>query len=333
MSELLKRLRKNSKLDCSILKNSKYFEDKIVKTRVPLLNVALSGKLDGGFPKRGIIQIAAPPKHFKTNFMIEIVRSFQDDCVSLDKEYFIVLYDSELGSTPEYYENAGVDTSFIDHRPVKSVEDLKSDIANLLENCEEGDNVLIAIDSIGMLRSIKETKDAIDHKETVDMTRAKAIKSLFRIITAESVMKSIPIIVVNHSYETLEMHSKEVASGGRGAQYAAHTLWFISKAQEKDKEELSGFRFTIKAGLSRYVKENAKFPIIARFGEGIDPNSGLFELAVEFGMIKSEKKGWYLTEKHDTQKRRADIEDDDEFMKRLLQNKEFCDNVQKKYSL
>ena len=332
MSELFKRIRKNSIITtASVLKNSKYFDsEKLVKTRIPLFNLALSGKLDGGMPG-GIIQIAAPPKHFKTKFLHELMYAFQEE--NKKEDYFIVLYDSELGSTLEYYEKAGIDTEKIDHRPIKSVEELKSDIANLLNDITDKDKIFICIDSIGMLRSNKETKDAITENEAADMTRAKALNSLFRIITAEAAITQIPIAIVNHSYQTQELYSKEVASGGRKTQYAAHTLLFITKAQEKEDKDLKGFTFTLRAGLSRYVKENATFPILALFGEGIYRYSGIFDLGLELGFIKSEKQGWYLIPGDEKQKRRSDIEEDEVFLESLLANKDFCDKVEFKYSL
>jgi RecA/RadA recombinase len=336
MSELLKRLRKNTIVTAEILKNSKYFcDEQFIKTNVPLLNVALSGRIDGGLPRSGIVQIAAPPKHFKSNFMIEIIKGFQAETVKDDA--ITVLYDSELGTTPAYFEKSGVDTTLIDHRPIKSVEELKADAANLLNDAKDGDNILIAVDSLGMLRSDKEAADALKNDVKVDMTRAKEIKSFFRIVTGEAVLKRIPMIVVNHSYQTLEMYSKEVAAGGRGAQYAANTLLFITKAQEVEKEDgknvLLGFKFTLRAGLSRYVKENSLFPIIVRFGEGIYRYSGIFDLALELGYIDNPKMGWYLLKGEDKQRRRADIEEDEEIMETFLQNKEFCDKVEKKYAL
>lgn len=336
MSKLLDRLRKNTILNPEILKNSKYFTDEtFIPTDVPLLNLALSGRLNGGIPRSGIIQIAAPPKHFKSNFMIEIIKGFQKH--NAGKDAITVLYDSELGTTPDYFEKSGVDTNLIDHRPIKSVEELKADAANLLNDVEEDDNVLICVDSLGMLRSDKEAQDALKNDVKADMTRAKEIKSYFRIVTGESVIKRIPQIVINHSYQTLEMFSKEVAGGGRGSQYAASTLLFITKAQETETENgkkvLAGFRFTVRAGLSRYVKENALFPIIVKFGEGIYRYSGLFDLALEFGIITNPKQGWYLTPNDEKQRRQTDIEEDVEFMESLLANKDFCDKVEHKYAL
>lgn len=335
MSKLLEKLRKNTIIKPEILKSSRYFTNEtFYSTRIPLLNLALSGKLNGGLP-RGIVQIAAPPKHFKTNFMIELIRAFQQE--NKDTDAITILYDSELGSTPEYYENAGIDTSRIDHRPIRSVEELKSDCANLMNDIEEGDKVLICLDSIGMLRSEKETEDAKDNKTTVDMTRAKQLKSFFRIITGEAAIKQIPMVIVNHSYQTMEMYSKEVAAGGRGAQYAAHTLLFITKAQENDKEDgknvLAGFRFTLRAGMSRYVKENSTFPISVMFGEGIDRFSGIFELALDLGFLSNPKKGWYTLGNDEKLQRRSDIEENQEIMNGILNNPEFIKAVEANYAL
>ena len=333
MSELLKRLRKNTVVDAQTLNNSKYFDnEKYIKTRIPLLNLALSGRLNGGLPG-GIIQIAAPPKHFKTKFLHELMFAFQEE--KKGKDYLIVLYDSELGSTLEYYEQAGLDTSRIDHRVIRSVEELISDHANLLNDIKEGDDVLVCVDSIGMLRSNKEMEDAIEDKHVADMTRAKALNSYFRIITAESAIKRIPTIIINHSYQTLEKYSKEVASGGRKTQYAAHTLLFITKAQEKEEgdKELKGFWFTLKAGLSRYVRENSTFPILVLFDSGIDRDSGLFDLAKEFGYVEQASQGWYWGDAAKTKKVRESDLISEQFFKDLLANKEFVDKVEKKYRL
>jgi hypothetical protein len=335
MSKLLDRLRKNSDLKPELLKNSKYFaSDEFVKTDVPILNLAFTGSFKGGMPKSGITMIAAPPKHFKTNFMLEMMKGFQND--NKDKDFFIVLYDSEKGYTPEYFEKAGLDMERIDHRFITSVEEWKSDIANLVENIEEGDNVLIVVDSIGMLPSKKEAQDALDGKDTVDMTRAKQLKSVFRIITPHICKKNVPVIIVNHSYQTLDLYGKEVAAGGRGAQYAGHTLWFITKAKDMDGKEQEGFVFTIRSGLSRYVKENATFPVTAEFGSGIQKYSGIFDIAKDLGFIESPKQGWY---KHKSwsedvpSKRRKDLEDDEKFMQSLIDDEDFEKAVNLKFKL
>lgn len=335
MSKLLERLRKNSIVKPELLKNSKYFAaDSFIPTDIPILNLAFTGSFKGGMPKSGITMVAAPPKHFKTNFMLEMMKGFQEE--NEGKDYYIVLYDSEKGYTPEYFEKAGLDMDRIDHRFITSVEEWKNDIANLVNDIEEGDNVLIAVDSIGMLPSKKEAQDAIDSKDTVDMTRAKQLKSVFRIITPHVAKKDIPVIIINHSYQTLDLYGKEVAAGGRGAQYAGHTLWFITKAKDMNGKEQEGFTFTIKSGLSRYVKENSSFPVTAEFGKGIEKYSGIFDIAKDLDFIVSPKQGWY---KHKSwaedvsSRRKGDLEADVDFMESLINDEEFETAVNLKFKL
>ena len=284
MSKLLDRIRKNTILKPQLLQNSKYFDNgEIVPTSIPLLNLAMRGTFDGGLSS-GIHMIAAPPKHFKTNFMLELMKSFQDKYA--DEDAICVLYDNEKGYSKDYFVKAKIDMEKVDHRFFTTIEELRADMSNLVTDVKEGDKIFIAIDSLGMAPSKKETDDAINNKDSADMTRAKQIKSLIRIVMPHIALKDIYVVILNHSYQTLEMYAKDVASGGKAAQYAGHTLWFISKAQEKEGDVLAGYRFTIKASLSRYVKEQSLFPIVAIYGEGIQKYSGIFDLGVEFGFIK-----------------------------------------------
>lgn len=349
MSDLLKRLRKNTVVKPEILKNSKYFDNGVaIPTSVPLLNLAMTGKFDGGL-KPGIHMIAAPPKHFKTNFMLELMKSFQEFYKKEDA--ITVLYDSEKGYSKDYFVKAGINMELVDHRFITSVEELRSDMANLVNDTKEGDKLFIAIDSLGMLPSKKEVTDAIDEKEAADMTRAKQIKSLIRIIMPHIALKDIYVVILNHSYKTMELYSRDIASGGNAAQYAGHTLWFLSKAQEKDGDELAGYRFTIKSALSRYVKEQSLFPIMAIYGVGIEKYSGLFELAEELGFIKEYEPPTLTPEEKKLQKKESklkkgnsklydwngqiltqkEMEYEPTIMEELLANKDFAAACEHKY--
>jgi len=334
MSKLLTRLAKNAVVKQEILKNSRFFNNQLcIPFRVPLLNMAVSGDFDGGIPS-GILQIAAPPKHFKSNLMIEGVAAFQDYYLAKKEEYAIVFYDSEGGTTPKYFEDAGVDTSMIGHRMVTSIEQLTSDIANLCKDIEETDNVMICIDSIGMLPSLKAIENAENEHHVVNMTEAKQLKAMLKILTTYSTVKKIPAIIINHSYPTLEQYSREVASGGRASQYASHSVFFVTKADDKDGDEKIGHRFTLVAGLSRHVKQGSKFPITVHYQHGIRWNSGLFDLGVKFGFIKEASKGYYWKDVEETQKtRRKALERDKEYMTALLSNPAFRTAVASSYRM
>ena len=141
------------------------------------------------------------------------------------------------------------------------------------------------------------------------------------------------MIVINHTYQTMDMYPEEVASGGRAAQYAGHTLWNIGKRQKKDGAELTGFDFVIRVKFSRYVREKSEFPITVTYDDGIEQYSGLFDLALEEGIIKSEKQGWYIIDDSGKGVRRADIESNPEFMSALIKNPAFGKALVTKYKL
>lgn len=208
---LADRLRKNSKIkETALIGKSKVFGKKeFITTQVPMLNVALSGEIYGGF-KSGLTMFAGPSKHFKTMFTLVCVKAF------LDKypEGVVLWYDSEFGSPPEYFEAMGIDVSRVVHTPIANIEDLKNDIANQLEGIEKEDKVCICIDSIGNLASKKEVDDAIEGKSVADMTRAKQLKSLFRIVTPYLNLRDIPMFVVNHTYKEIGLYPKDIVGGG-----------------------------------------------------------------------------------------------------------------------
>jgi len=248
----------------------------------------LSGSIDGGFTP-GLTMFAGPSKHFKTMFTLVCAKAFLDKY----EDGVILWYDSEFGSPPEYFEAAGIDIDRVVHTPITDIEELKSDIANQLKNIERDDNVMIAIDSVGNLASRKEVEDAENEKVVVDMTRAKQMKSLFRIITPHLSLKNIPLIAVNHTYKTLEMYSKDVVGGGTGSMYSSDNVYIIGRRQEKDGKEIVGYEFVIKVEKSRYVREGSQIPIMVKFEGGIERYSGLLEVALEGGYVIKPKMGWY----------------------------------------
>lgn len=208
---LLDKIKKNSTIkETSVLSKSKFFIDRdMIQTPIPIINVALSGSLDGGFTP-GFTMWAGPSKHFKTAFSLLMAKSYMDKY----PDSVLLFYDSEFGTPQSYFQSFGIDMDRVVHTPLKNVEELKFDIMSQIENIVRGDRILILIDSIGNLASKKEVDDALDGKSTADMTRAKQLKSLFRMITPHLMLKDIPLVAVNHTYKTMELYAKDVVGGG-----------------------------------------------------------------------------------------------------------------------
>jgi RecA/RadA recombinase len=332
---LMERLRKNSKIkETSVLENSQFFNDKdLIQTSVPNLNIALSGSLDGGLTP-GLLQVAGPSKHFKTSIALVLAAAY----LNKYKDAVLFFYDSEFGSPKSYFQAFGIDPSRVLHSPITDIEQLKFDIMSQLEAITREDKVVFLIDSIGNLASKKEVQDALNENAAADMSRAKQLKSLFRMVTPHLTLKDIPMIAVNHTYQTQEMYSKAIVSGGTGITYSSNDVWIIGRSQEKDGTELVGYTFTINIEKSRRVKEKSKIPLTVMFDGGITKYSGLLELAVEFGSVVKPSNGWYQKVNLDTGeviegKHRAADTFTDEFWSSILTHKKFKDAVQKKYQL
>ena len=314
------RLVKSSSVqETALLEQSTLWDDKaMVVTDTPSLNIALGGALDGGMTP-GIVQIAGDSKMFKSKFAIELARNFQN-CFP---EGIVLIYDSEFGTPRPYFND--LDKSRIVHTPIVNLEKLRSDIAIQLDQVDvkAGDKLFIIIDSLGNIPTIKELTDAKNEKEVADMTRAKVIKSVFRIMGPQLVLKEVYVVVVNHSYQTMDMFPQEVASGGRGSIYNSNTLWMITSSKNRDSEkDLVGFDFTINVKKSRKVKQDAKIPITVSFEDGIDKWSGLLDLAVESGhVIRPTKQTYALAIKPEITFKKKELDND--FYNYLLKETDF----------
>ena len=208
---ILDKIKKNSTIkESAILSKSKFFTDKdMIPTAVPIINVALSGKLDGGLTP-GLTMWAGPSKHFKTAFSLLMAKSYMDKY----EDAALLFYDSEFGSPQSYFQSFGIDTDRVVHTPLTDIEQLKFDIMKQLQSVERGEHLIIVIDSIGNLASKKEVDDALDGKSVADMSRAKQVKSLFRMVTPHLNLKDIPMVVVNHTYKEIGLYPKDVVGGG-----------------------------------------------------------------------------------------------------------------------
>jgi RecA/RadA recombinase len=332
---ILDKIKKNSTIkETAVLSQSKFFTKKdMIPTSIPIINVALSGRLDGGLTP-GLTMWAGPSKHFKTAFSLLMAKSYLDKY----EDSVLLFYDSEFGTPQSYFDSFGIDTDRVVHTPIMDVEQLKFDIMQQLNNIERNEHVIIVIDSIGNLASKKEVEDAMDGKSVADMSRAKQMKSLFRMVTPHLTMKDIPLVVVNHTYKEIGLYPKDIVGGGTGSYYSADNIFILGRQQEKDGNELTGYNFIINVEKSRYVKEKSKIPVSVSFDGGLSKWSGLLDIALESKHVVKPSNGWYAKcnpdtgEVEDKKYRLADT-NTKEFWMPILMDKSFYDFVKNKYSM
>jgi RecA/RadA recombinase len=332
---ILDKIKKNTTIkESAILAQSKFFVKKdMIPTSIPVINVALSGRLDGGLTP-GLTMWAGPSKHFKTAFSLLMARSY------LDKypDAALLFYDSEFGTPQSYFDSFGIDTERVLHTPLTDLEQLKFDIMQQMNGIERGDRIMIVIDSIGNLASKKEVDDALEGKSVADMSRAKQIKSLFRMVTPHLNIKDIPMVVVNHTYMEQGMFPKAIVSGGTGPYYSADNIFILGRQQDKEGTEIVGYHYIINVEKSRYVKEKSKIPVSVSFDGGISKWSGLLDIALESGHVIKPSNGWYSKVDKDTgevedKKFRIKETDTKEFWMPVLKQKSFREFVENKYRM
>ena len=331
---LINKLKKNSTIDqTAILSKSSLLKEKdVIQTSVPMINVALSGKLDGGLTP-GITVLAGPSKHFKTAFALLMAAAYQQKY----PEAVILFYDSEFGSPQAYFETFGIDMDRVLHTPITDIEELKHDVMAQFSQLEKGDRVMVVMDSIGNLASKKEVDDAVEGKTVADMSRAKQLKSLFRMVTPHLSLKDIPMVVVNHTYMEIGMFPKAIVSGGTGIVYSADTIWILGRQQEKTGTDITGYNFIINVEKSRFVKEKSKIPITVSFEGGINKYSGLMDIALEGNFVSKPSNGWYAKVDQETgeilEKQRFSDTQTRIFWEDILSSPKFQEYVRKKYEI
>ena len=330
---ILDKIKKNSSIkDSAILSKSKFFTDKdMIPTAIPIINVALSGKLDGGLTP-GLTMWAGPSKHFKTAFSLLMAKSYLEKY----EDAALLFYDSEFGTPQSYFDSFGIDPDRVLHTPLTDIEQLKFDIMNQLTNLDRGDRLIIIVDSIGNLASKKEVEDALNEKSVADMSRAKQVKSLFRMVTPHLTLKDIPMIVVNHTYKEIGMFPKDIVGGGTGSYYSADNIFIIGRQQEKEGKDIIGYDFIINVEKSRYVKEKSKIPVTVSYTGGISKWSGLLDIALESGHVVKPSNGWYSkvnieTGEVEEKKCRESDTDTKEFWMPILAQKSFREYIENKY--
>jgi len=298
-----------------------------------MVNVALSGSIDGGLTP-GLTVLAGPSKHFKTSFALLMAGAYMEK----NPNAVMLFYDSEFGSPQSYFEQFDVDPARVLHTPITNVEELKFDLIAQLEELDKKDEVIIVIDSIGNLASKKEMEDTMNEKSVADMSRAKALKGLFRMATPYLAMKNICMLAINHTYQEIGLFPKAIVSGGTGIYYSANNIWILGRRQNKKGTEISGYDFVINVEKSRFVKEKSKIPITVSWDGGVEKYSGLLDVALAGGYVTKPSNGWYsyvdqTTGEVDERKVREKDTLLQTFWEPVFANTDFKEFVKKQYSI
>lgn len=335
MNPLMARLKKASKIaeTSSLAENEILGNVECAHTGIPCIDIAFCGALDGGVTS-GLTTLAGASKSFKSCLALVCMKAYldkYDDAVA-------IFYDSEMGSSKEYFQSLGIDMERVLYTPITDIEELKFDLMSQLEQIKRGEHIIIVVDSVGNLASKKEVEDALAEKSAADMTRAKQLKSLTRMITPHLNLKNIPMIVVAHVYKEMSLFPKDIVSGGTGLIYSSNQIFIISRSQEKKGTDIIGYNFNINIEKSRLVREKSRIPLTVTFEGGINRWSGLLEMALASGHVVKPSNGWYQKVNVETgeiyeKKYRASETNTADFWKDIINDQTFKDWVKRTFRI
>ena len=262
--------------------------DNFIDTGSYVFNALLSGSLYGGLPSNKITALAGESATGKTFFLMGIVKNFLDE----NPDAGVLYFESESAITQQMVIDRGIDPQRMVMIPVTTVQEFRTQAIKVLDSYlakNEADRkpMMMCLDSLGMLSTTKEVEDTSDGKETRDMTRAQVLKAAFRVLTLKLGRAKVPMVVTNHTYDSMgSMFPTKEMGGGSGLKYAASSIIFLSKKKDKVDNRVVGNIVHCKNHKSRLTIENKMVDVRLSYDKGLDRYYGLLELAISYGIFK-----------------------------------------------
>ena len=264
--------------------------ERYVDTGSYIFNGLVSGSIFGGVSSNKITAIAGESSTGKTFFSLAVVKNFLDS----NPDGYCLYFDTEAAVNKGLLESRGIDLQRLVVVNVVTIEEFRVKALKAVDKYmkmpeEDRKPCMFVLDSLGMLSTEKEIRDALDDKQVRDMTKSQLVKGAFRMLTLKLGQANIPLIVTNHTYDVIGSYvpTKEMG-GGSGLKYAASTIIYLSKKKEKDKTEVVGNLIKAKTAKSRLSKENKQVEIRLFFDHrGLDRYYGLLELGEIGGLWKN----------------------------------------------
>ncbi len=265
-------------------------EEDFIDTGSHIFNAMVSGSIYGGVSSNKITAIAGESSTGKTFFSLAVVKNFLEN----NPDGYCLYFDTEAAVNKGLLESRGIDMKRLVVVNVVTIEEFRSKALRAVDiylktPIEDRKPCMFVLDSLGMLSTEKEIRDALDDKQVRDMTKSQLVKGAFRMLTLKLGQANIPLIVTNHTYDVIGSYvpTKEMG-GGSGLKYAASTIIYLSKKKEKDGKEVIGNIIKAKTHKSRLSKENKEVEIRLYYDErGLDRYYGLLELGELGGMWKN----------------------------------------------
>ena len=175
-----------------------------VDTGSYIFNGLISGSIFGGVSNNKITAIAGESSTGKTFFSLAVVKNFLDS----NPDGYCLYFDTEAAVNKSLLSSRGIDLDRLVVVNVVTIEEFRTKALKAVDiylktNIEDRKPCMFVLDSLGMLSTEKEIRDALDDKQGRDMTKSQLVKGAFRMLTLKLGQANIPLIVTNHTYDVI----------------------------------------------------------------------------------------------------------------------------------
>jgi len=262
------------------------------------LNYLISGEFNKGIPLGKVTVFAGESGAGKSYICSgNIIKNAQQQGI------YVVLIDSENALDEDWLKALGVDTS--DSRLLKlsmaMIDDVAKTISTFMSDyksspIEERPRVLFVIDSLGMLLTSTDLNQFEAGDLKGDMGRKpKALTALVRNCVNMFGSYNVGLLCTNHTYASQDMFDPDdKISGGQGFIYGSSIVVAMKKLKLKEDEDgnkisdVTGIRSSCKVMKTRYAKPFEGVQIKIPYDTGMNPYSGLVDLAEKKGILVKE---------------------------------------------
>ena len=262
------------------------------------LNYLISGDFNRGIPLGKVTVFAGESGAGKSYICSgNIVKNAQEQGI------YVVLIDTENALDEAWLQALGVDTdpSKLLKLNMAMIDDVAKTIATFISDYKalpdgERPKVLFVVDSLGMLLTPTDVKQFDDGDMKGDMGRKpKALTALVRNCVNMFGSYNLGLVCTNHTYASQDMFDPDdKISGGQGFIYASSIVVAMKKMKLKEDEDgnkigdVMGIRAGCKVMKTRYAKPFEGMQIKIPYETGMNPYSGMVDLAEKRGMLKKE---------------------------------------------
>lgn len=266
-----------------------------ISTNNYALNYLISGDFHKGVPL-GKVTVFAGESGAGKSFICSgnLVKNAQEQGI------YVILIDTENALDEAWLHALGVDTSedkllklnlaMIDD-VAKVIFDFTKEYKTLPE--DQRPKVLFVLDSLGMLLTPTDVNQFEAGDLKGDMGRKpKALTALVRNCVNMFGSLNIGLVATNHTYASQDMFDPDdKISGGQGFVYASSIVVAMKKLKLKEDEdgnkisEVKGIRAACKIMKTRYAKPFESVQVKIPYETGMNPYSGLVDLAEGKGLL------------------------------------------------